>query len=277
MFKSKKFIITITSVLLITITILSFYIYLLPNNLDKFIERDLVYVKNQTEFQLYTYPFQIDNSLPNKIVKLNNSWNIIKNPILTLVFNGYPSNEIYQRIWVFELERENTFSNQYRIIRRQGALVNNIPFQDIVNLASRYDLTTSFPGKENYKITNYPPLAQSEVDANLKRREADEQKTEDVQSQNQRIKTTYEVIFNKYNQYEKLLKTDNLTPDQIVTNKIMADRQLTELQILLQQIQTQLDNNQSYTFSENNITLNPDQQTKDEITQFINEVTELQK
>jgi hypothetical protein len=57
----------------------------------------------------------------------------------------------------------------------------------------------------------------------------------------------------------------------------VADRQLIELQILLQQIQTQLDNNQSFTFSENNITLKPDQQTKDDITQFINEVTELQK
>jgi len=45
---------------------------------------------------------------------------------------------------------------------------------EATNLASRYDLTTSFPGKENYKITNYQPLTQSEIENNRKLREEGE-------------------------------------------------------------------------------------------------------
>jgi hypothetical protein len=49
--------------------------------------------------------------------------------------------------------------------------VNGLNYKEVIDLASQYDLTTDFPGKEKYKITNYPPLTPEEIESNRKLRE----------------------------------------------------------------------------------------------------------
>jgi hypothetical protein len=173
-FENKKLIITIAMILLLSI-FASFYIYLIPKEPEELIENEIIYVSDRTGFKNYTYPIQVDSSLPNSIVVLNQYSSVFQNLILTLVFNGYPSEETYQRVWIFELERKGVFSNDYTIIRRQGARIYNLTFIEVVNLVSKYDISKEFPGKENYNVTNYEPLTPEELELAKQHKENQEQ------------------------------------------------------------------------------------------------------
>jgi hypothetical protein len=72
--------------------------------------------------------------------------------------------------------------DNWKVTKYLDNQVNGLNYKEVTDLASRYDLTTDFPGKGGYKITNYPPLTQAEIEQNRKVREESEtiQKTQDT-------------------------------------------------------------------------------------------------
>jgi len=271
----KKNVPKVVAIFLLLLSFFAFIYYLnLMNGLDKYIKNDLVYVQNSSEFAQYTYPFQIDKSLPNKIVLLRNNWIRPFNPIVTLVFNGYPDEDKYQRIWTFELQKKEGFNLEYSIKRRQGSIIKKLSFDEIVELVSNNDITGDFPDKEKYSIINYPALSQSEIKKNQQKLEQEKQATQSNEEYKKYLQTTYGSLLKPYIEILELVKTDNITPQQIATNKQSASTKIKSLQTELQQIQTQLNNNQNYTLKDG-VTITPTQQTKDYIQQFIDEMVKI--
>lgn len=68
--------------------------------------------------------------------------------------------------------------NQFTVDRYLSSKVEG-QWDQIIDVVSRYDITTDFPGKENYSITTYKPLTDQEIQDNRSRREreAEEMKT----------------------------------------------------------------------------------------------------
>jgi ParB-like chromosome segregation protein Spo0J len=67
------------------------------------------------------------------------------------------------------LERQGL--DNWKVTKYLDNQVNGLTYKEVIDLASQYDLATDFPGKSNYKITNYPPLTQAEIEDNRKLRE----------------------------------------------------------------------------------------------------------
>jgi hypothetical protein len=80
---------------------------------------------------------------------------------------GYP---IIQTRVIY-LERQNL--QDFKVTKYLDNQVNGLKYQEVIDLATKYDLTTNFPGKENYKITNYPPLTQTQIESNKALNETD--------------------------------------------------------------------------------------------------------
>jgi hypothetical protein len=96
-------------------------------------------------------------------------------PVYSIVA-GYEQNrnvvEDYKKIVQVEvvyLERQGL--QDWKVIKYLDNQVNGLNYKEVLDLASQHDLTTPFPNKETYKITNYPPLTPQEIESNRKLRE----------------------------------------------------------------------------------------------------------
>jgi len=175
----KKYwkILTIILALLLFISGSLVYITLIPFQNDK--PEQVI----KDEYNLGTKFSGTGTNIPNNFVNrydkvqykiVLSKFDIFK-PVYSLVsanvYKGEPENKFYY-VQTINLERQGW--NNWKVMDYRNNEVRDLSFQDTVNLASRHDLTTSFPGKENYKITNYPPLAQSERETNRQNREQSE-------------------------------------------------------------------------------------------------------
>jgi hypothetical protein len=80
-----------------------------------------------------------------------------------------PKEQTYIQFRVIYLERNSL--NTWKVVDfRDGDMKQNT-LQEATNLASKYDITTDFPGKDKYNITNYPPLTPQEIENNKRVRE----------------------------------------------------------------------------------------------------------
>jgi uncharacterized protein involved in tolerance to divalent cations len=143
-------------------------------------------------------------------------------------------------------------------------VVKNLSFQETLSLVSKYDITTDFPGKEKYSITNYPVLSQSEIEQNNQKLEKQNQIEKSNEEYKKYVQATYSSLLTQYDEILNLVKTD----------KQLASTKIATLQTELQQIQTQLNNNQNYALP-NNVTITPTQQTKDYIQKFIDTMVKI--
>jgi len=118
-------------------------------------------------------------------------------PVYSVVWE-YPENktnslENYkQGIDTIYLQRDGL--NNWKIKDYKFSSVIGTSFEDTVSLVTKYDITTDFPGKNNYKITNYPPLTQDEIERNRTAREKQDQikkqeATQQLQEQNPDLET----------------------------------------------------------------------------------------
>ena len=147
----------LTTALLIIAIVVSAVVYTHKSlvDLEEIITSELVYVNNSSEFENYTYPIQVDNSLPNKLVPYK--WNILRSnkPIISLVFNGYPSEQPYQRVYVFELEKKSWFSKSYTLSSRANIRISNIEYNEALSLVENYDVRDKNDSSEKYNISNF--------------------------------------------------------------------------------------------------------------------------
>lgn len=167
-----------------------------------------------------------------------------------------------------------------------------ISFDTLVDLTSKHDITTNFPGKENYKITNFQPLSQTDIDANRNKREATEQRDQKILQERAEFEKKYAYLLNKYRKTRELqgimfdtkkypgyyaeVPNPDISQETIQANKPQVFLQYQEMEQLLKQIQNTLNSGQNYTFPDNSSTLTPDQKTKDELTKNFN-ISELEK
>jgi len=161
--KFKYIYVLLSSIIIILATLYTLLYYYTHNDIEKSIDSELVYVKSSDDFVFSNYPYQVDSSLPNKIVVLKP--NLLKPNLntLSLVFNGYPDEKPYQRVIVFKLYRDSLFSKDFKVELRESAVIKNISFEEAVNLVTKYDITTNFDGKEQLEITNYSPDSEEEI------------------------------------------------------------------------------------------------------------------
>jgi hypothetical protein len=117
------------------------------------------------------------------------------------------------------LERKGLL--EWKVVDTKDSSITGLSFTDTVNLASQYDLTTSFPGKDQYKITNYPPLTPQEIESNRKLREGEE-----AVKANQKIQQDLKQQFDNSSKEEKVkVLNENITRrqgyiDNYNTNKV---------------------------------------------------------
>lgn len=146
-----------------------------------------------------------------------------------------PKDQTYIQFRVIYLEREGL--DNWKVVDNKDGDIKKQTLDEATNLASRYDLTTSFPGKENYKITNYEPLTQSEIDANRKLRDKDTN-----------LETNWIFVIDKL---DKIRSKTTPNPEKITILK--------EIKAELEKGLNLLKNNQNYaTPAGNTITPNPD-------------------
>ena len=154
---STKKIIVFALILMVFSTILVLvYSYYSTSNLSKIIESsELVYVEDSSQFENYTYPIQIDNSLPNEIVPYK--WNVFRprKPIVSLVFNGYPTEVPYQRVYVFELSKKSFFSKEYQPFSRANIRIKNITFDEAITLVNEVDVRQKDKVDSKYEVSNF--------------------------------------------------------------------------------------------------------------------------
>jgi len=104
-------------------------------------------------------------------------------PVYSVIWE-YPSNNglqvanYKQGIDTVYLERKNL--TEWKVINYIKSDIIGATFEETLDLAQKHDLTTSFPGKENYKITNYPPLTPEEIENNRKLREQSQKGQEQI-------------------------------------------------------------------------------------------------
>jgi len=141
---------------------------------------------------------------------------------------------------------ERTGLRDWKVINWRSNQIDQITFSEATNLASRYDLTTDFPGKENYKITNYEPLTTQEIENNRKLRETNNKS---------------DIIFKKYADiYFAAEKQGNAAKKKAILEEIIPG---------LQNILNQL--NEGKTVPGTGGDIIPDQESKDLIQTSINE------
>jgi len=280
---NRKKTVTRFGVLTVIILLASIFIYLLIN--------PILDINKQFEFIKNEY-----NSNPifsnNRIKPIIGGWKTIKsqsinqtlvltkfdifNPIYTIVIDNpateYYGNKAYQNVRVIYLRR--TGINTFDIKDFRNNEISNLSLPEALSIVSKYDINTDFPGKEKYHIINYPALSQSEIEKNKQKIEDQSQIDQSNEEYEKYIQTTYSSLLTQYFEILELVKTDNLTPQQIEINKQSASTKIKALQTELQQIQNQLNNNQNYTLP-NNVTINPAQRTKDYIQQFIDEIAKI--
>jgi hypothetical protein len=148
---------------LLVILIISLFAIIISFNLRQkdplhILDDEIVYVESSKDFEPYTYPFQIDNSLKNEIVPLNSNWRSL-NDIFTLVFNGYPDDEPYQRVTIFEVQYDDILKSNSKVIRRQGGRVNGLEYEEVIELVSENDISKDFENKNDYNIQIFQPLS----------------------------------------------------------------------------------------------------------------------
>jgi len=124
------------------------------------------------------------------------------------------------------------------------------------------DILNNIGTKEIY----FPSLSPSEIEKNKERIEQEKQTIKANEEYKKYVQTTYSSLLTPYNEILELIKTD----------KQSASTKITVLRTELQQIQTQLNNNQSYTL-QNNITIDPTEKTKKYIQGFIDEIDQVKK
>jgi len=201
----------------------------------------------------------------------------IFNPTYSLVIDN-PENDYfgegYKEIRYIELKRNGI--DTFILTNEKYSEIRKLSLAETLAIASKYDITTDFPGKEKYSITNYPPLSQEEINTNKAKLEAANKATQTNKEYKEYVQTTYSSLLTQYDEILNLVKTNNLNPEQIQQNKQSASTKIKALQTELQQIQTQLNNNQSYTLK-NNITINSTEKTKKYIQGFIAEIDQVKK
>ena len=95
-------------------------------------------------------------------------------PVYSLVINyeAIPeSNNIaYQDVRV--IYTKSNWRGELTIQDYRKNRIDNLSFQQAKELASKYDITTNFSNKNEYNITNYPPLSKEDIEQNQSRSEA---------------------------------------------------------------------------------------------------------
>jgi hypothetical protein len=174
--KYAKLIISVGILVIIAVGVLG-YIALAPLQDDKAINAIKYEYDNGTVF---SGDGQINkDQFKNFVRDLNyqfvqTKFDILK-PVYSLVRAQYypkdnlsDGNKVHNVISIY-LERKGLLD--WKVVDTKDSAITGLSFQDTVNLASQHDLTTNFPNKETYKITNYPPLTPQEIESNRKLRE----------------------------------------------------------------------------------------------------------
>jgi|GEM_PF-5852785 len=226
------------------------------------------------------------NSQSNELILTKND---LFNPTYTVLVDYRKSEKVsqdYQSVYIIYLKRVSW--DKFQISSFRSNRINNLPITEALDLVSKYDITTDFPGKDKYDIVNYPPLSQEEIDKNRQRFEADEQKTKEVIAERTEILKKYNYFITKFQQTRGLqgilfepdtknfgyfieIPNPNMTQEQIQANKPKVIQEYSDLISLLKAVQTRLNNDQNYLLPDG-INLIPDQQTKKEINQYLQEI-----
>jgi hypothetical protein len=177
----KKIIITCIIVLVGVGVVFSAILYssLVTLDASKLITNDVKFIDNNSQINNVELKPQVEKDKDYKIVPLNDNWKHPLNPIYSLVYGEFTYNNSEKsrgvRVVIYELKRDNLLDFTYEIPQLpKFNATENLSFTDTVTLASQHDLTTNFPNKEKYKITNYPPLTPQEIESNRKLREQED-------------------------------------------------------------------------------------------------------
>ncbi len=177
-----KKIITITLAIILGVGgIVSAFLYspLVTLDSNKIITQDSKFIDDITQINNQELKPQIEKNKQYKVVAFNDNWKRPLNPIYSLIYGEFTYNNQEKskgvRVAVYELKRENLFATSYELpqLPKYNA-VSDLDFDKVASLAQAHDLTTNFPNKETYKITNYPPLTPTEIENNRKVRENSE-------------------------------------------------------------------------------------------------------
>lgn len=90
-----------------------------------------------------------------------------------------PANQQYIGIKVIQLKRNNLWN--WKVTDYRNNQITGLSFQETLDLVSKYDITTDFPGKENYDIINYEPLTEAEIKRNQEKLERERQREKEMQ------------------------------------------------------------------------------------------------
>jgi hypothetical protein len=226
---------------------------------SKLIMSDIKFIENSSQINNVELKPQVEKDKEYKIVALQDNWKRPLNPTYSLVYSEFTYNNAEKskgvRVAVYELKRDTIFDFSYELLPLpKYNAIQDKSFTEATNLASQYDLTKDFPGKSNYKITNYPPLTPEEIESNRKLRET-----------NNRT----DIIFKKYTDiYYAAEKEGNEEKKKAIQEQIIPG---------LQNILNQL--NQGKTVSGTNGDIIPDTENKDlvqtSISEFEKEITRL--
>lgn len=178
--------------------------------------------------------------------------------IVSIVRN-YPSDEGKEKEQIGHAVDIYYFSrigiNSFDLVDYRSNIVSGLTFQQTVDLVSRYDITTDFPGKENYKITNYSPLSQEDIERNRISREMDILFDEESE-------LTFSYFYSLYDTFDPIEYGRN------ETKTIVLYENLDTLLIELTKAKESLTNNRHYTFPDSS-TIQPTEQNKNKLNTFI--------
>ncbi len=151
-------------------------------------------------------------------------------PVISVVRPDYSKDfpeKTKHSIFVIYFSRKGI--NNFEIRDYKLVTVLDLEFNQVTDLVSKHDITTDFPGKENYNIVNYPPLTQEEIQDNQEMVE---------ETQNNQVNYAYLII---------------LTREYEATTSIISLQTLVDA---LKATVTSLENNQTHTFPDGS-TLTP--------------------
>ena len=174
-------------------------------------------------------------------------------------------------VFVFYLQRTSLLDFEVSDYKKFDVFDSN--YNKIQDTLKKIDISnTEKSDGQTFRLVS--PLSSSEIEKNNQKLEKQNQVDQSNEEYKKYVQTTYSSLLKPYIEILELVKTDNLTPQQIATNKQLASTKIATLQIELQQIQTQLNNNQNYTLKDG-VTITPTQETKDYIQQFIDEMVKI--
>ncbi len=178
----KKILILTTTaiILLIVILTLLFSLGIFTNDATNSVKNEILFYEKNYTLDPLDYRVKVDTTKDYEIVGLSDNWKTPLKRVYSIVYNEYTDSS-GRSVAVFEVIRDNIFDNEWSYKEYKMNQVTGISYSDTINLVNKYDITTDFPSKDNYIITNYPPLSQEQIEENKKKQE--QRKTEEDELQ----------------------------------------------------------------------------------------------